>query len=145
MSDWENVVIMSANDVERSWNTVYSSMVIFTASRRTFAFVAEYPGLFHFLPSFFSFLSSVLKSQRLHKKRGEKREAQERKRGKGRKKRIRRERLHSSEVNFMLNYNSEKVWPRYVLVACYAKQFYSFPFFRSFFRYSPLNLLSAFF
>lgn len=43
-------------------------MVIFTASRRTFAFVAEYPGLFHFLPSFFSFLSSVLKSQRLHKK-----------------------------------------------------------------------------
>ena len=44
------------------------------------------------------------------------------------KRKIHRERLHSSEVNFVVNYNSGKVWPRYVLVAYYAKQFYSFPF-----------------
>lgn len=91
-------------------------MVAFTASRRTFAFAAESLGLFHFLPSFFSCLSSALKSQCLRKKK---------------KRRGKRERsvYISSEVNFMVNYNSGKVWPRYVLVARYAKQFYSFPLF----------------
>lgn len=48
-------------------------MITFTAGRRTFAFAARSLGLFYFLPSFFSSLSSVLKSQCLDKKRRERR------------------------------------------------------------------------
>lgn len=47
------------------------------------------------------------------------------------KRKIRRERLHSSEVNFIVNYNSGKVWAE-VCPRCILRQailFVSFPFF----------------
>lgn len=45
-------------------------MLVFTTSRGTFAFAAESLGLFHFLPSFFSSLSSLLKSRRFYENGG---------------------------------------------------------------------------
>lgn len=55
-----------SNDVEETWKRVLpSDGCVFTASRGTFAFAAESLGLFHSPPSFFTSLSSVLKSQRL--------------------------------------------------------------------------------
>lgn len=87
-------------------------MIAFTASRRTFAFAARSLGLFYFLPSFFSSFSSVLKSQCLDKKRRERRKKKRGERERGRRKKERRKERSvyiSSEVNFVVNYNSGKV------------------------------------